>query len=311
MECPYKTMKPVCVIVCWVVLSKIQYPSAQPHVHCSHISWVSLMPDWSEFRAKYQLICLTLSKSPALSCSLIKCSTTFSSLLFSSVSLSLPSSLVRLHSFVASGLNSRDKGCSYTQPLDQSRFTPAWLSLPWVGILFSRPPSLLNPREHDWGGGQSVGQTQANHIHLDLQHRLSHLTSTSPPPGHGVELPHMHLPWPDLLSEALCWAMTLDSRDAVFNSPLIHSHQYFTALTMISLIKTLPHISLLLRHFHSIYRFCRASCEQFLEYIYIHFWVIELKAAVALAFALHWLPFISMQNFMASASSYDEKMCDQ
>ncbi len=64
-------MKPVCVFVCLDLLSKIQYPSAQPRVHCSHISWVSLMPDWSEFRAKYQLICLTLSKSPALSCSLI------------------------------------------------------------------------------------------------------------------------------------------------------------------------------------------------------------------------------------------------
>lgn len=102
------------------------------------------------------------------------------------------------------------------------------------------PPSLLNPREHAWGVGQSVGQTQANQIHLDLQHRISHLTSTPPPLGHGVELPHMHLPWPDLLSEALCGAMTLDSRDAVFNSLPIHSHQYFTALAMISLIKTLP-----------------------------------------------------------------------
>lgn len=41
---------------------------------------------------------------------------------------------------------------------------------------------------------------------------------------------------------ALCSYDSRLQRDAVFNSPLIHSHQYFTALAMISLIKTLLHI---------------------------------------------------------------------
>lgn len=178
------------------MLGKIRYPSAQPHVHCSHISWVSLMPDWSEFRAKYQLICRSLIRAspPLLS-------------YFFCLSLPLTFILVSLHSLVASELNSRDKGCSYTHPLDQGRFTPTWLYLPWAGILFSHPHPSSTLQELDWGG-QSIEQTQVNQVCLDLQHRLFHLTSTSLPLGRNVELPHMHLPWPDLLSQALCGAMT-------------------------------------------------------------------------------------------------------